>query len=88
LDSRKLLVLLRYAKKLCPLVIRGEETVSKNRSAGRKDIPSLGKRKISSFRAKPGAFQGGKIELKRGFLSGEIDSYFYGNISEPLEQDE
>jgi len=39
---------------------RRGDVVSKNRSAGRKDIPSLGKRKISSFRAKPGAFQAGQ----------------------------
>jgi hypothetical protein len=42
LDSRKLLDLLRYAKKFCPLVIRGEEMLlAKTAAQAEKTFPHL-----------------------------------------------
>jgi len=52
------------------------DVVNKNRSAGRKDIPSLGKRRFHLLERSPALSKRGKIELKRGFLSGEINSVF------------
>ena len=55
---------------------RRGDVVSKNRSAGRKDIPSLGKRRFHLLERSPALSKRGKVELKRGFLSGEINSVF------------